>query len=96
MKMRMDWMVNVVKRVPRRNGPASRVLLLKVVAPRKKAIIEIRDLSQPQGLLVGWEEAPRPRKIVFPIITLSALCIGRYMCIEEIPVCMARKHVQAL
>lgn len=66
MKMRIDWMVNVVKRVPRRNGPARRVVLLNVVAPRKKAIIEMRDLSQPQGLLKGWEEAPRPRKIVFP------------------------------
>lgn len=66
MKIKMDWMVNVVKSVPRRRGPTRRVVLLKVVAPRKKAIIEIRDLSQPQGLLKGWEEAPRPRKIVFP------------------------------
>lgn len=66
MKIRMDWIVKVVKRVPRFSGPARRVLLLKVVAPRKKAIIEIRDFSQPQGLLKGWEEAPRPRKIVFP------------------------------
>ena len=59
-------MVNVVKRVPRRSGPARRVVVLKVVAPRKKEMMEIRDFSQPQGLLKGWEEAPRPRKIVFP------------------------------
>lgn len=68
MMMRMDWMRKETKRVPRRRGPARRVVLEKAVAPRKKAAMETRDFSQPQGLLNGWEEAPRPRKIVFPLL----------------------------
>lgn len=40
----------------------------KVKAPIKKATIETSDLSQPQGLLAGWLEAPRPRKMVFPVV----------------------------
>ena len=39
----------------------------KIIAPEKNAVIETRDLSQPHGLLVGWFDAPRPRKMVLPI-----------------------------
>lgn len=74
MTMRMDWTRKETKRVPRRRAPAIRVVLEKVVAPRKKAAMETRDFSQPQGLLKGWEEAPRPRKIVFPA-SVSERCI---------------------
>jgi hypothetical protein len=40
----------------------------KIMAPEKKAAMETRDLSQPHGLLAGWFEAPRPRKMVFPVM----------------------------
>lgn len=33
----------------------------------KKNAMEQSDFNQPQGLLVGWPEAPRPRKMVFPV-----------------------------
>jgi hypothetical protein len=39
----------------------------KIMAPVKKEAMETRDLSQPHGLLAGWLEAPRPRKMVFPV-----------------------------
>jgi hypothetical protein len=50
---RRDWSTNERKRVPRRRAPASRVRLERMKAPTKNDAIEQRDLSQPQGLLVG-------------------------------------------
>lgn len=69
--------------MPRRRAPSSRVLFEKVVAPMKKAIIETRDLSQPQGLLVGWLEAPRPRKTVFPLFSFPVLARLRACVFQE-------------
>lgn len=37
------------------------------MAPMKNDTMETSDLSQPHGLLVGWLDAPRPRKMVLPI-----------------------------
>lgn len=67
MMTRRDWNTNDKKSVPRRRAPARRVTLARVKAPMKKNAIEQSDFNQPQGLLVGWPEAPRPRKIVFPV-----------------------------
>ena len=58
------------KRVPRRREPTVRMEMEKIIAPVKKEVIETRDLSQPHGLLVGWLDAPRPRKMVLPVHTI--------------------------
>src|SRR3954463_15100251 len=55
------------KRVPRRRAPTLRIAIEKTIAPKKNDAIETRDFSQPQGLLDGWLEAPKPRKMVFPV-----------------------------
>lgn len=52
--------------MPRRTAPTRRVMLEKTNEPMKKAAMETSDFSQPHGLLSGWPEAPRPRKMVFP------------------------------
>jgi hypothetical protein len=57
-----------MKRVLRRRAPVRRVTFEKISAPMKNETMEVSDLSQPQGLLVGWPEAPRPRKMVFPVL----------------------------
>jgi hypothetical protein len=68
MTIRMVCTMKEVKRVPRRRAPVRRVTFEKISAPMKNEAIEVRDLSQPQALLVGWPEAPRPRKMVFPTL----------------------------
>jgi hypothetical protein len=65
--------MNETKRVPRRRAPVRCVTFEKMNAPMKNEAMEVRDLSQPQGLLSGWPEAPRPRKIVFPVLVSLAL-----------------------
>lgn len=93
------------KRVPRRRAPTRRMMTEKIMAPEKKEAMETRDLSQPHGLLAGWFEAPRPRKMVFPVganlIRISCLLYvtgegGGGTLIRVIPVCMPRKQDQAL
>lgn len=83
MMIRIVWRRNDRKRVPRRRGRRCRVRRVKNVVPVKKAVMEMRDLSQPQGLLVGWEEAPRPRKTVFPVAFLVRVVDELSMDIEE-------------
>lgn len=63
---RIAWTRNEEANVPRATGLKWRVRLAKETEPMKKKTMEMRDLSQPHGLPVGWLEAPRPRKIVFP------------------------------
>lgn len=48
----------------------------KTMAPMKNARIETSDFSQPQGLLSGWLEAPRPRKMVLPMEVSSDDLMG--------------------
>lgn len=66
MMIRIDWQRKERTRVPRPRGLKWRVISAKVKEPTKKKTIEIRDFSHPNGLLTGWLEAPRPRKMVFP------------------------------
>ena len=71
MRMRIVCTRKEMERVLRRRGPRVREKRVKAAVPVTKATMEMRDFSQPQGLLVGWLEAPRPRKTVFPIFFFS-------------------------
>lgn len=51
--------------VPRALGRMCRVFEKKK-QPRRKNVIEVRDFNHAYGLEVGWPDAPRARKIVFP------------------------------
>lgn len=54
-------------RVVRRKGPRKRLRREKKREPRTKHAIEVRDLTQPYGLLVYSSlEPPSPTNIVFP------------------------------
>ena len=59
------WMKKEVARVLRVFGPKCRVCAKKRQPQRKKKM-DVRDLSQPSGWEIGWLDAPRARKIVFP------------------------------
>lgn len=67
--MRRAWMKNEIASVPRRRGWRRRQSRAKKKAPKVKHITEVRDLTQPYGLVLdfGLEEAPRPTKMVFPL-----------------------------
>lgn len=65
MIMHKLWRTKEVASVPRALGLMKRVDA-KTKQPRRKVEIEVRDLSQPKGLDLGWSDAPRARKIVFP------------------------------
>lgn len=80
-----------VARVPRALGLMRRVDA-KMKQPRRKDVMETRDLSQPKGFDRGWSDAPSARKIVFP----SEVSISYSMLKMSIPVCIDTKQDQAL
>lgn len=79
MMMSMVCTKNETNRVPRRREPTLRIAIEKIIEPKKNDAIETRDFSQPHGLLFGWFEAPRPRKMVFPVLEegLLVFCVSR-------------------
>lgn len=73
--IRNVWTRKETMRVPRAIGLKRRVRLAKVKEPPKKKMMDTSDLSQPQGLSAGWLEAPRPRKMVFPLLLSVCVCV---------------------
>jgi len=65
MIMNKLWMKKDIARVPRAFGWTRRVDA-KTKQPRRKEVIDMRDLSQPNGFDVGWPDTPSARKIVLP------------------------------
>lgn len=54
-----------VASVPRAFGWTRRVDA-KTKQPNRKELIDMRDLSHPNGFDAGWPDAPRARKMVLP------------------------------